>query len=103
MTCEGVGVYKGMGTCKGVGCRIKELRSYLGLSLADFGNAIGYTATHVSRLEKGGTEPKKVSSKELVRHSVLIRVILKIDVLGSRMLCKNPWSKRLLTQKSQRG
>ena len=39
--------------------RIKELRSYLGLSLADFGNAIGYTATHVSRLEKGGTEPKE--------------------------------------------
>ena len=65
MTCEGVGVYKGMGTCKGVGCRIKELRSYLGLSLADFGNAIGYTATHVSRLEKGGTEPKKSLLKRI--------------------------------------
>ncbi len=45
--------------------RIKELRSYLGLSLADFGNAIGYTATHVSRLEKGGTEPKRSLLKRI--------------------------------------
>ncbi len=48
--------------------RIKELRSYLGLSLAEFGNAIGYTATHVSRLEKGGTQPKK----QLLEHISMI-------------------------------
>lgn len=43
----------------GIGNRIKELRAYLGLSLAKFGDAIGYTATHVSRLERGGTQPKE--------------------------------------------
>ena len=35
------------------GERIRNLRSYLGLSLAALGEPINITPTHVSRLEKG--------------------------------------------------
>lgn len=37
--------------------KIFELRTYLDLSKADFGRAIGYSGVHVSRLEKGDTVP----------------------------------------------
>lgn len=36
---------------------IKDLRQYLNLSLAAFGEPLGYSATHISRFEKNITEP----------------------------------------------
>ena len=38
--------------------KIKTLRAFLGLSMYDFGKALGYSATHISRFEKGVSAPK---------------------------------------------
>ena len=40
-----------------MGDRIHDIRSYLGLSLKAFGEAIGYTGMHISRFEKNVFSP----------------------------------------------
>ena len=40
-----------------MGDRIRDLRSYLGLSLKAFGEAIGFSGNHISRFEKNVFSP----------------------------------------------
>ena len=40
-----------------MGDRIHDLRSYLGLSLKAFGEAIGFSGNHISRFEKNVFSP----------------------------------------------
>ena len=42
-----------------MGDRIHDLRSYLGLSLSDLGGAIGYTGTHILRIEQEVVHPSE--------------------------------------------
>lgn len=42
-----------------MGDRIHDLRSYLGLSLSDLGRAIGYTGTHILRIEQEVVHPSE--------------------------------------------
>ena len=42
-----------------MGDRIHDLRSYLGLSLSDLGRAIGYTGTHILRIEQEVVHPNE--------------------------------------------
>ena len=39
--------------------KIHELRSYLGLSLKAFGEPIGYTGTHILRIEQKAVNPSE--------------------------------------------
>ncbi|MBR1479001.1 MAG: helix-turn-helix transcriptional regulator [Lachnospiraceae bacterium] len=42
-----------------MGQRIRELRLRLGISMAEFGRQVGYSPTHIARLEQGGSVPRK--------------------------------------------
>ena len=45
--------------------RIRELRLYLGLSMAEFARYVGYSPTHIARLEQGTSEPREVFIEKL--------------------------------------
>ena len=42
-----------------MGDRIHDLRSYLGLSLSDLGRAIGYSGSHILRIEQKAVNPSE--------------------------------------------
>lgn len=42
-----------------VGEKIHDLRSYLGLSLSDLGRAIGYSGSHILRIEQKAVNPSE--------------------------------------------
>lgn len=63
-----LGFYKGEISCVvsnvnrgdiGVGEKIHALRLYLGLSLRAFGEPIGYTGTHILRIEQKAVNPSE--------------------------------------------
>ena len=39
--------------------KIRALRLHLGLSMAEFGRCVGYSPTHIARLEQGQSTPKR--------------------------------------------
>ena len=47
-----------------MGDRIHDLRSYLGLSLKAFGEPIGYTGTHILRIEQKAVNPSEQFSPD---------------------------------------